>query len=410
MQEPIKTINSKKPGLFASPAWVLLALAICAFCIGTAEFVMAGVLPNIARSFSVSIPQAGWLMTGYAVSVVVSAPLLTSLTIRMPRKYLLIGLIAFFVIGNVISAMASTYALLMMGRVISAFCHGAFFGVGSIVAAEAVAPNRRAQAIALMFTGLTLANVLGVPMGTWLAQHAGWQAMFWVIAGLGTIGMLGIMVWVPYQKHRIDANLTHELATFKHPQVWLSLLVTAMGFGGVFASFTYIAPLMTTVAGFAESHIIWLLFTFGAGLVLGNLLGGKAADRALTPAIYGALSLLALILFVFVFTSHDKLLATITLFLLGLLGFAMVSPVQTQVLKEACHAPTLASAVNIAAFNVGIAIGTYFGGLVIHLGFDYPAVNWVGGILVVLGIGAQIGITLLNARAVKNNHPHFDES
>jgi MFS transporter, DHA1 family, inner membrane transport protein len=369
---------------------ILLALAISAFSIGTTEFVMAGVLPDIARTFAVSIPAAGWLMTGYAVGVSVSAPILTAMTIRMPRKHVLIGLMGLFIIGNVIAAMAPTYNILMAGRVISALCHGAFFGVGSVVAANAVSPDKRARALALMFTGLTLANVIGVPMGTLLGQNFGWRSMFWVISCLGAISMVGIIALIPYKSVMKEIKLSHELDMFKRPQVWLSLLVTAMGFGGVFASFAYVAPIMTNIAGFAESNVVWLLFLFGAGLVLGNIIGGKAGDHALVPSIYLFLIMLAAVLFIFVFTAHYKIPAAITLFLLGMLGFALVSPVQMQVVQAAKDAPTLASAANISAFNVGIATGTYLGGLTIHLGFGYTSVNWVGGILTLVGLLMQV--------------------
>lgn len=387
-----------KPKKATSAFFILLALAVSAFSIGTTEFVMAGVLPDIAHAFAVSIPVAGWLMTGYAVGVLISAPILTALTIRMPRKYVLVGLMALFILGNVTAALAPTYSLLMLGRVLSAFCHGAFFGVGSVVAADAVTADKRARAIALMFTGLTFANVIGVPMGTLLAQHFGWRSMFWVISSLGAIGMLGIITLVPFQKVVAETNLSHEVAMFKRPQVWLSLFVTALGFGGLFASFTYIAPIMTSVAGFAESSMVELLFLFGVGLVLGNMLGGKAADRALVPTLCSLLILLAITLFAFVFTAHYKIPAIITLFILGILGFAIVSPVQAQVMQQAKDAPTLASAANISFFNVGIAAGTYLGGLTIHLGLGYTSANWVGGILVAIGLITQIINIKLSAK------------
>ena len=382
-----------------TPSWlILLALAVSAFCIGTAEFVMAGVLPEIARSFSVSIPVAGWLMTGYAVGVLVSAPIITAMTIRLPRKYVLVSLMGLFILGNILSAIAPNYSLLMVGRVISALCHGAFFGIGSVVAADSVSSDKRSRAIALMFTGLTFANVLGVPMGTLLGQHFGWRSMFWVISFLGTIGLVGIVALVPFQKVLAQTNLKRELAMFKRPQLWLALSVTALGFGGLFASFTYIAPIMTSVAGFAPSSLVGLLFLFGIGLVIGNMLGGKAADRALVPTIITLMVALAIILFIFVFTAHAKIPAAITFFLLGILGFAIVSPVQTQVMQEAKDAPTLASAANISSFNVGIAAGTYFGGLAINLGFGYTSANCVGGILVSLGVMMQIINIILNKK------------
>lgn len=368
---------------------ILLALAISAFAIGTTEFVMAGVLPNIAATFSVSIPAAGWLMTGYAIGVLISAPVLTALTIKLPRKHLLVGLMSLFVLGSVISALAPSYFVLMVGRITTALCHGAFFGVGSVVAADAVGVERRSRAIALMFTGLTLANIVGVPMGTLLSQYFGWRSMFWVIALLGVVGMAGVFFLVPHRKQVEKVKLRRELSMFKRPQVWCSLLVTAMGFGGVFAVFAYIAPIIIHVAGFAEGNVVWLLFLFGLGFLTGNVVGGKAGDRALVPTIYCFFVLLAIALFSFVWLAHYKIFAAIFLFILGLLGFSIVSPVQVQVMHEAKDAPTLASAANISSFNVGIALGTYLGGLAIHFGFGYISVSWVGGLLVMLGLVAQ---------------------
>jgi len=383
-----------------SASLILLALAISAFSIGTAEFVMAGVLPNIASTFSVSISVAGWLMTAYAIGVMVSAPILTAVTILLPRKYVLIGLMSLFVLGNIISALASNYSVLMAGRVISALCHGAFFGVGAVVAAEVVSPERKGRAIALMFTGLTLANVLGVPMGTFLGQNFGWRSMFWVISLLGTIGMIGIAFLLPYQKVVSTIKLKQELVMFKHPQVWLSLFVTAFGFGGLFASFAYIAPMMTEVAGFSADSLFGLLVLFGLGLVSGNMIGGRAGDKALVPAICILMLLLGITLFVFTFTSHVQSLAAITLFLLGVFGFSIVSPVQAQVIKEAKDAATLASATNISFFNVGIAAGTYLGGLTIHLGFGLTSPSWVGGTLVITGLLIQGINIVLNKRSL----------
>lgn len=381
--------NNTSDKILKSGVLVLLALAISAFSIGTAEFVMAGILPNIAQSFNVSIPVAGWLMTGYAAGVAISAPIITTITIHIPRKYVLICLMLFFILGNVISALAPTYEILMVGRIISALCHGAFFGIGSVVAANSVPYKKRGQAIALMFTGLTFANLIGVPMGTFLGQNFGWRSMFWAISCLGVIAMIGIIILVPYHKNATKAHLLTELKIFKNVKVWLALFVTAFGFGGVFAAFAYISPVMTEIAGFAVHSMTWLLFIFGIGLIIGNILGGKLADHSLTRSIYILFIILATILFVFTFTAHYKIFAVITLFSLGVFGFAISPPVQTQVMRYAANAPTIASAANISAFNVGIAIGTYFSGLAIHLGYGYTSVNLVGGILVVIGLILQ---------------------
>ena len=374
----------------ASSTSILIVMAVSAFSIGTAEFVMAGVLPDIAQSLLVSIPQAGLLMTGYALSVLISAPILTAFAIGYPRKIVLIGLMGFFVVGNLISALAPSYHVLMTGRVISALCHGAFFGIGAVAVADAVTPDKKAKAIALMFSGLTVANVLGVPIGTMLGQTFGWRSMFYVIAASGMTSMSGIMLLFPYQKITEKPKLKSELLTFKIPQVWLSLFITAFGFGGLFASFAYITPLMTQVTGFTESNMPWILFLFGIGLVIGNIIGGKFGDNSLDKSLYVLFISLAVSLIGLVFTSHNQVLSVLTLFLIGVLGFAIVSPVQTQVMKYAKSAPTIASAANISAFNIGIAAGTYFGGLSIHFGFGYTSASWVGGMMVTVGLILQL--------------------
>jgi DHA1 family inner membrane transport protein len=363
----------------------LLALAISAFAIGTTEFVIMGLLPEVATDLGVSIPSAGLLISGYALGVVVGAPLLTVLGGRLPRKKMLMALMVLFIAGNLVSALADTYGVLMSGRVVAALAHGAFFGVGSVVAADLVAPQRKASAIALMFTGLTVANVLGVPMGTALGQALGWQSTFWAVTGLGVIGLLGILFLVP-QKESHGSDLRSELKVFRNPQVWLALLMTTFGFAGVFASFTYIAPMMTEVAGFSTSAVTWLLVLFGVGLFAGNLLGGKAADRSVMKSLIVILIALAAVLTAFVFTAHSMPLAAITIVLFGAAGFAAVPPLQMRVMQTAAGAPALASAANIAAFNLGNAGGAWLGGIAIEHGLGYTAPNWIGALLAVGGL------------------------
>ncbi|MFB6724995.1 MFS transporter [Kribbella sp. NPDC056345] len=368
----------------------LLALAIGAFGIGTTEFVIMGLLPEVATDFGVSIPSAGLLISGYALGVVVGAPLLTAIGSKVSRKTVLIALMGVFIAGNLLSALAPTYGVLMTGRIVAALAHGAFFGVGSVVAASLVPKAKQASAIALMFTGLTVANVLGVPGGTALGQQFGWRSTFWAVTALGVIGLLGIMFLVPKQDTAEGPGLRVELAVFKNVQVWLALAMTALGFAGVFASFTYIAPMMTEVAGFSAGAVTWLLVLFGGGLVVGNLLGGKAADRSLMPSLYLILTLLAAVLVVFVFTAHAKLPSAITIAIFGAAGFATVAPLQKRVMDKAAGAPALASAANIAAFNLGNAIGAYLGGLTISHGFGYTAPNWVGAALALAGLSVAV--------------------
>jgi DHA1 family inner membrane transport protein len=368
----------------------LLALAISAFGIGTTEFVIMGLLPEVAGDFGVSIPSAGLLISGYALGVVVGAPLLTALGSRIPRKTVLVGLMGLFIVGNVISALAGSYGLLMTGRIVAALSHGAFFGVGSVVAASLVAPAKQASAIALMFTGLTVANVLGVPAGTALGQALGWRSTFWAVSVLGVIGLVGILALVPKQTTVPGAGLRSELQVFRNPQVWLALAMTALGFAGVFASFTYIAPMMTNVAGFSTGAVTWLLVLFGGGLFVGNLVGGRAADRKLMPSLYVILSLLAVVLVVFVFTAHAQLPAAITIAVFGAAGFATVAPLQARVMSKAAGAPALASAANIAAFNLGNAAGAWLGGLAIEHGLGYTSPNWIGAALAASGLVVAI--------------------
>lgn len=360
---------------------ILFVLAICSFGIGTTEFVIAGLLKILATDLNVSIPIAGWLMTSYAVSVMVGAPLITAATIHLRRKYVLIGLLTLFIIGNLISAFADTFSVLIIGRILSALCHGAFFGISAVVASHIVEVSKRSMAIALMFSGLTLANVLGVPLGTLMGEHWGWHSPFYAISVIGILGLIGIVFFVPRKLTLPPSNIVKEFRALMRPEVGLSLLVTALGFGGVFASFSYIAPMMINVAHFSQSGVAYLLILFGLGLMIGNFLGGKAADKSLKVTLYTTLSLLALTLLVFVWTAHAKWPAGITLFVLGVIGFGTVPGLQMQVMHRAKAAPTLASSTNIAAFNLGISLSIFLGGLTIHFGLGYTAPNWVGATL-----------------------------
>lgn len=372
----------------------LLALAIGAFGIGTTEFVAAGLLPQVAADFGLSIPTAGFLVTGYALGVVLGAPLLTALGTRIPRKRMLMLLMGVFVLGNALCAVAPSFTLLLAGRVVASLAHGAFFGIGSVVAAGLVAPQRRAGAIALMFTGLTVANVVGVPLGTLVGQHYGWRATFAVVAVIGLVGLAGVAALVPQlPQPAAGGGLRRELAAFRNVQVVLAMAMTVLGFGGVFAAITYITPMMTGPAGFPQSAVGWLLALFGVGMVAGNLVGGRFADRALLPMLYVSLGALAVTLALFTVTAHHQLAAAITVPLLGAFGFATVPPLQKRVLDQTAQAPTLASAVNIGAFNLGNALAAWLGGLVISAGLGYTAPNWVGALLT----GSALLLALLSA-------------
>ncbi|MEU6516340.1 MFS transporter [Streptomyces sp. NPDC046978] len=359
----------------------LLALAIGAFGIGTTEFVIMGVMPQVAEDFGVSIPTAGWLVSGYAFGVVIGAPLLTVLGTKVSRKKMLMFLMGLFVVGNALSAFAPSFGVMLIGRIVASLAHGAFFGIGSVVAADLVAPEKKASAISLMFMGLTVANIVGVPGGTYIAQVTGWRVTFTIVALLGIIGFLGVAKLVPEQGRPQAANIRTEFAAFKNVQVWLAMAMTVLGYGGVFAAITYITPMMTQVTGYAEGAVTWLLVLFGIGMFLGNLLGGKFADRALMPMLFTTLAALTAVLLLFTATAHNKVLAAITLALIGALGFATVPPLQKWVLDQAPAAPTLASAANIGAFNLGNALAAWLGGVVIAGGLGYTSPNWVGALL-----------------------------
>ncbi|MDX3076874.1 MFS transporter [Streptomyces sp. NPDC088354] len=359
----------------------LLALAIGAFGIGTTEFVIMGLLPQVASDFGVSVPTAGLLVTGYGLGVMIGAPIMTLLGTKVSRKNMLMLLMVLFVLGNLVSAFAPVFGVMLAGRILASFTHGAFFGIGSVVAAELVAPEKKARAIALMFTGLTVANVVGVPLGTLIGRSAGWRVTFVLVAALGVLGLAGVAKLVPDLPKPAGVSLRHELRAFRNAQVVLAMAMTVLGFGGVFAAITYIAPMMTDVAGFAGSSITWLLVLFGVGMVVGNLIGGRYADRALMPMLFTALGSLAAVLALFTLTAHSRPAAAVTVFLIGALGFATVPPLQKRVLDQASGAPTLASAVNIGAFNLGNALSAWLGGIVIAAGLGYTAPNVVGAVL-----------------------------
>jgi DHA1 family inner membrane transport protein len=368
----------------------LWALTISAFAIGTTEFVIMGLLPEVATSLGVTLSAAGMLVTGYALGVFVGAPLVTATTGRLPRKTLLMALMVVFVIGNLVCALAPDYNTLMIGRIIASFAHGAFFGVGSVVATGLVPKEKQASAIALMFTGLTVANVLGVPFGTWLGQMYGWRATFWAVTAIGMVALAATGLLVPRSSGGEPADFGRELRVLGRPQVLLGLAMTVLGFGGVFAAFTYIAPILTDISGFAPAAVSPILLLFGVGLVIGNLAGGKLSDRRLMPTLVGSLIALAVVLVLFGLTNENKIASIIGVGLLGMAAFATVPPLQMRVLEKATGAPNLASSVNIAAFNLGNAAGAWLGGLTIDHGPGLHAVPYVAAILPVAGIAVAL--------------------
>ncbi|MBD9484919.1 MFS transporter [Pseudomonas sp. PDM14] len=368
----------------------LLVLALSAFAIGTTEFVIMGLLPDVAADLGVSIPGAGWLVTGYALGVAFGAPFMALVTSSWPRKAALLTLMSIFILGNLLCALAADYELLMVARVVTALCHGAFFGIGSVVAASLVPENRRASAIALMFTGLTLANVLGVPLGTALGQYAGWRSTFWAVTGIGVVALIGLWRVLPAMRDEEKANLRAELAALRGIGFWLALSTTVLFSASMFALFTYIAPLLGDVTGVSPRGVTWTLLLIGLGLTVGNIVGGKLADWRLATTMAGVFASLALLSTLFSWTSQALIPAEITLFLWAVAAFAAVPALQINVMTFGKAAPNLVSTLNIGAFNLGNALGAWVGGVVIAQGLGLTAVPLAAAALAVLALLATL--------------------
>ncbi|HEY9213137.1 MAG TPA: MFS transporter [Ancylobacter sp.] len=376
----------------------LLALAMASFGIGTTEFVIMGLLPEVAADLGVSIPAAGLLVTGYALGVVIGAPIVAIITNSLPRKATLIGLSSVFVLGNLLCAIAPDYWLLMGARVVTAFCHGAFFGIGAVVAANLVPPKQRASAIALMFAGLTLANVLGVPLGTALGQALGWRSTFWAVVIIGLLAVAAIALWVPRNIPHASGNIISEFSVLKRPQVLLAMGMSVMASASLFTVFTYIAPLLRDVTGLTPHAVTIVLLLFGVGITIGNIIGGRLADWRLMPSLMGIFIGLAAILVAMVFTVAYEAPAIVTIFIWGMLVFAVVAPIQMRVVDSAVGAPNLASTLNQGAFNLGNAAGAWIGGAALTIGVDYASLPWVGAALAVGALGLCVASQSLEKR------------
>jgi DHA1 family inner membrane transport protein len=358
------------------------ALTAGAFGIGTTEFVIMGLLTQVAQDLHVTIASAGLLISGYALGVFVGAPLLTAATVRLPRKAVLVGLMVVFTLGNLSCALAPNYTMLMAARVLTSLAHGTFFGVGAVVATSLVDQDRKASAISVMFTGLTVATLLGVPAGAWLGLHHGWRATFWAVAAIGVIATVVIATLVPRDHDSAaPSSLRTELRAVTRLPVLLGLLMTVLGFGGVFTIYTYIEPLLTQVTGFADSAVSPILLLFGAGMIVGNLLGGRLADRDLGKALVGTLLALTATMALMALVLHSKIAMALFVCLLGAVAFATVSPLQLWVLRKAPGAENLASSLNIGAFNLGNAFGAWLGSAVISAGLGLPALAWAGALV-----------------------------
>jgi DHA1 family inner membrane transport protein len=374
----------------------LWALALSAFAIGTTEFVIVGLIPIIAASLGVSVPSAGLLVSLYALGVAIGAPVLTALSGRIPRKQLLLALMVLFTIGNLLAWLAPGYGTLMAARVLTGLAHGVFFSIGSTIATGLVSKDKAASAIALMFSGLTVALVTGVPLGTFIGQTFGWQSTFLAVALLGVVAILGSALLVPNNiAMSPPARLATQLAILKKPRLLLVYAMTTLGYGGTFIAFTYLAPILQEVSGFAAGSVSLVMLVYGVSVAFGNIWGGKLADKhGPVRALQIVFALLALVLLVLTFTAASKVLALVTVLLWGAVAFGNVPGLQVYVVQraeqDAPDAVDVASGLNIAAFNVGIALGAWGGGLIVaHAGL--MATPWIGALVV---IGALLLTTL----------------
>ncbi|MFI8853338.1 MFS transporter [Streptomyces sp. 891-h] len=374
----------------------LLALAVGAFGIGTTEFVMMGLLPNVADDLGTSVPTAGYLVSAYALGVVLGAPLLTTLGARVPRKLMLLLLMGLFTLGNLASALAPGFGTLLAGRVLAGLPHGAFFGVGAVVAARLVREGRAARAVATMFLGLTVANIVGVPGGTALGQQLGWRATFVVVTLIGLAAMTALALLVPRMPLEHQGGVRHELRALGNRQVVLGLLTAVFGFGGVFAVYSYLASMMTEVTGLAETSVTWVLALFGIGMTLGTLVAGPLTDRAPRRTLYAALGLMAVLMVTFHFAAPVKWAALTLVGLLGAVGFLITTPVQMLVMRAAAQAPTIASASNHSAFNLANAGGAWLGGVVIAAGWGWMSPTLVGAALALAGLAIAVTAGMLD--------------
>ncbi|AKG34920.1 MFS transporter [Paenibacillus durus] len=363
----------------------LLSLTLGAFAIGMTEFVIMGILPNVAEDLHVSISSAGQLITSYALGVAIGAPILAMLTHRLPQKQLLCLLMIFFTLGNGIAAIAPNYNVLMGARLFTALAHGTFFGVGSVIAASLVKPGRRAAAVSIMMAGLTVANIIGVPIGTFIGQHLGWRASFGVVAVMGVLSLAGILLLVPVIKAEETSSLTRQLRALIQPKLLLVLLTGALGCSSLFTVFTYITPLLEDISGFSESSVALILVLFGFGVTTGNIIGGRLADWKLMPVMLGSFTFLAAILAFFAYSVHVPALAVATIFLWGVGAFGVLPGLQIRIMTLAKDAPALASTTNHSALNLGNAFGAFFGGFIItHIGLG--ALPWFGSLFSFIGL------------------------
>ncbi|WP_411376079.1 MFS transporter [Arthrobacter sp. MPF02] len=371
-------------------AMAIIALAMGGVGIGVTEFTMMGLLKEVEQGLGISTPDAGHLISAYALGVVVGAPVLAAVGARLPRKHLALGLMLFFTLANLSSFIAPDYGSMLLSRFAAGLPHGAFFGVAAVIAASLVPPTRRGWAISMVMAGLSISNVVGVPFATWLGQTYGWRLLFVLVGGIGVATLALVWKFVPFAHAHPEASIRRELGALKRLQVWLAILIGVVGFGGFFATYTYIAHTMTMVAGIPSSLIPVVVALYGLGMVAGNVVGGRIADKSVMGTLYRVLPAIAVALVVYAVAVHWAWSAFVMVFVVGAAGSMLIPALQTRLLDASPDAPSLASSLNHAALNVANALGAFLGGLVIALGWGYVAPALVGAVLAVLGFGVAV--------------------
>ncbi|OBQ54154.1 MFS transporter [Tamlana sp. s12] len=389
----------------------LLSLAIGGFGIGLTEFVIMGILPEVATALDISIPKAGHFISAYALGVVIGAPVLTGLGSKWPANKVLLVLMLWFTVFNTLSTFANGYHSLLILRFLSGLPHGAFFGIGAVVAGKLSKPGKEAQGIAIMFSGLTFANLLGVPLGTYLGKHFSWHVSFYMVGIVGILAVLSVHFWIPALKQSSEASFLKELKIFKRLELWLIILLTTIGTGGFFAWYSYIAPLITEVAGHPDSMVSLAMILAGLGMVIGNFLGAKLAEK-FTPiyAIIITLIFMVICLVLNTILASDKILVLVMTFIIGAVTFCLSTPIQVAIINASKGSETLGSSLNQSAFNIGNASGAYFAGLPIAMGYGYTSADWVGAVMAGIGVLIAVGIIFLRKKQVnrKNLNPVCD--
>ncbi|MGN7199030.1 MFS transporter [Arthrobacter sp. SAFR-044] len=391
---PSTAARTKTPNV----GMAIFALAMGGVGIGVTEFTMMGLLKEVEQGLGISTPEAGHLISAYALGVVVGAPLLAAVGARLPRKKLALGLLLFFTVANLTSFIAPDYGSMLVSRFAAGLPHGAFFGVAAVIAASLVPPTRRGWAISMVMAGLSVSNVVGVPFATWLGQTFGWRLLFVLVGAIGLLALAMVWKFVPFQHAHPDASIRRELGALRRIQVWLALLVGIVGFGGFFATYTYIAHTMTAVAGIPSGLLPLVVALYGLGMVAGNIVGGRLADKSVMGTLYRVLPAIAVALVVYAVAAHWPWSAMVMVFVVGASGSMLIPALQTRLLDASPDAPSLASSLNHAALNVANALGAFLGGVVIALGWGFVAPALVGAVLAVLGFGVALLSGLLERK------------